>query len=110
MSAGNSRNSGDKSQLSGNSPNSLETAHARLDGIEIAEFNIQTLLQTMSSNKFKVATPPSLPTQIWPTMPQKQLFPEDNSGNQQLVFLSGGRSPAVSQKALKRRKALTSPF
>ena len=42
MSAGNSRASGDKSQLSGNSPNSLAPAHARLDGIESVVLNIQT--------------------------------------------------------------------
>ncbi len=109
MSAGNSRTSGDKSQLSGNSPNSLVTAHARLDGIETAVLNIHTLLKTMSSEQFKVATPPSSPTQSWPTMPRKPLFPEDLPGNQQLVLLPGGRSPAVSQKASKRRKALSSP-
>jgi hypothetical protein len=33
MSTGTSRNSGDKSQLSGNLPNSLATAHARHDGV-----------------------------------------------------------------------------
>jgi hypothetical protein len=104
MSAGNSRTSGDKSQLSGNSPNSLETAHGRLDGIETAVLNIHTLLKTMSSEQSKVATPPSSPTQSWPTMPRKQLFPEDLPGNQQLVLLPGGRSPAVSQKASESLK------
>ena len=109
-SAGNSRTSGDKSQLSGNSPNSLATAHARLDGIETAVLNIQTLLQTMSSDKRTVAdSSHQSPSKAWPTMPRKQLFTDNNHGNQQLVLLSSGRSPASSQKASKRRKALSSP-
>jgi hypothetical protein len=108
MSAGNSRNSGDKSQLSGNSPNSLATAHARLDGIETAVLNIQSMLKNLSSdNSRNSSTHPTSPSKSWPTMPRKQLFSDDPGT--QLVILSPTRSPAASQKASKRRKALSSP-
>jgi hypothetical protein len=109
MSAGNSRNSGDKSQLSANSPNSLATAHARLDGIETTVLNIQTLLQNMSSTSHQ-HKPPSSPrvSTEWPSMPCKKLF-SDPAPETQLVLLGGVHSPAVSRKASKRRKAITSP-
>ncbi len=48
LSAGNSRTSGEKSQCSGDSPNSLATVHAQLDGIENTVMNIHCLLQTMA--------------------------------------------------------------
>jgi hypothetical protein len=111
MSTGTSRNSGDKSLLFGNSPNSLATAHARLDGIETTVLNIQALLQTMST----ASQQPSLPTHDdqqssneWPSMPRKKLF-SDSEPSTQLVLLGSALSPAVSRKASKRRKAITSP-
>jgi hypothetical protein len=110
LSEGNSRTSGDKSQLSGNFPNSLATAHAQLDGIESVVLNIQTLLQTMSLEKTKLTgqqSPPSL-SNPWPSMPRKQLFSEVDPGTQ-LVLLTSGRSPSASQHASKRRKAPSSP-
>ena len=108
MSAGNSRTSGDKSQLSGNSPNSLATAHARLDGFETAVLNIQSMLKNLSSdNSRNSSIHHTSPSKSWPTMPRKQLFSDDP--DTQLVLLSPTRSPAVSQKASKRRKALSSP-
>ena len=107
LSEGNSRMSGDKSQLSGNSPNRLATANARLDGIESVVLNIQTLLQTMSLEKTKLTgqqSPPS-PSNSWPSMPRKQLFSEVDPGTQ-LVLLTSGRSPSASQHACKRPKLL----
>ena len=111
MSTSTSRNSGDKSLLSGNSPNSLATAHARLDGIETTVLNIQALLQTMST----ASQQPSLPTHDdqqssneWPSMPRTKLF-SDSEPSTQLVLLGSALSPAVSRKGSKRRKAITSP-
>jgi hypothetical protein len=108
MSAGNSRTSGEKSQLSGTSTNSLATAHARLDGIEAAVLNIQTLLTTMSVDHHQSIAPPLSPSKAWPSMPRKQLFSNAEPDNQ-LVLLSTGQSPAAAQKASKRRKAPSSP-
>ena len=107
MSAGNSKNSGDKSQLSGNSPNSLATAHARLDGIETTVLNIQALLQTMSTATSQKPQNNDTAT-AWPSMPRKQLFSDHDPGTQ-LALLSSAHSPAASRKASKRRKAITSP-
>jgi hypothetical protein len=110
MSTGNSRNSGDKSYLSGNSPNSLATAHARLDGIETAVLNIQSLLQDLSSDNSRHSpASQTSSSKSWPTMPLQQLFSAADPGTQ-LVVLSPSRSPVASQqKASKRRKALSSP-
>ncbi len=110
MSDGNSRASGDKSQLSGNSPNSLATAHARLDGIESVVLNIQTLLTNMSTTNQTTHEPPLSPSKSWPTMPRKQLFSDPDQGSQ-LVLLSSGTPPpaSVRQKASKRKKTPTSP-
>jgi hypothetical protein len=107
LSAGNSRNSGDKSQLSANSPNSLATAHARLDGIETTVLNIQALLQNMSSTSHQNKPPSSQVSTEWPSMPCKKLF-SDPAPATQLVLLGDVHSPDVSRKASKRRKAITS--
>jgi hypothetical protein len=110
MSRGNFRNSGDKSQVSGNSPKSLATAHARLNGIKTAVLNIQSMLKYLSSNNSRHSlTHHTSPSKSWPPLPSKQLFLDGDPGTQ-LVILSPNRSPDVSQKASKRRKALSSPF
>ena len=110
LSAGNSKASGEKSQLSGDSPNSLATAHARLDGIESAVLNIQTMLQKMhTSNRPDQCTQQS-DRATWPTLPGRQLFPEEyKESGLQLVLLSPTSSPSKKQQNPKRRKAPSSP-
>ena len=109
MSAGNSRTSGDKSQLLANSHNSLATAHTRLDGIESVVLNIQTLLQTIVTNDTQQPTDlMTSPSKQWPSMPRKQLFSDVDPGTQ-LALLSSSRSPDASQKTSKRCKAPSSP-
>lgn len=111
LSASNSKASGDKSQLSGDSPNSLATAHARLDGIESAVLNIQTLLQKMQMVKNPDQCHRKDDSAVkWPALSGKQLFPEDpNDTGSQLVLLSSTTSPSKKQTNPKRRKAPSSP-
>ena len=108
LSAGNSKASGDRSQLSGDSPNSLATAHARLDGIESAVLNIQTLLQKMQAAP-RGSSCPDDDNAHWPKISGKQLFREntDDTGLQ-LVLLSSPASPSKLTNP-KRRKAPSSP-
>jgi hypothetical protein len=110
LSVGNSKASGEKSQLSGDSPNSLATVHARLDGIESAVFNIQTMLQKMhTSNRPDPYTQQS-DKATWPILPGRQLFPEESKETGlQLVLLSPTSSPSKKQQNPKRRKAPSSP-
>jgi len=108
MSAGNSRTSGERSQLSGTSPNSLATAHTRLDGIENTVLNIQTLLEKMVNKPDPTIPARTSPDPSWPTLPCKQLFSDDPPSGSQLVLLNPSMSSPVKQKAAKRRKATTS--
>ena len=111
LSAGNSKASGgDRSQLSGDSPNSLATAHARLDGIESVVLNIQTLLQQMQTDP-SASSRKDNNDQPWPPLSGKQLFREDSSIDDpvlQLALLSSPSSPA-KQTNPKRRKTPSSP-
>ena len=107
MSAGNSRASGEKSQLSGSSPTSLATAHARLDGIETTVLNIQTLLTKLVTTKDNDPPLPddNLLAPSWPQLPCKQLFPDASSTGHTLAILHPRQLSPVKQKAAKRRKA-----
>ena len=107
LSAGNSKASGDKSQLSGNSPNSLATAHARLDGIEHAVLNIQQLHTKMQNPSSE--DPRQDDSVQWPTISGKKLFSDDPPDpGLQLALLSSTTSP-LKQNNPKRRKAPSSP-
>jgi hypothetical protein len=115
LSAGNSRTSGEKSQCSGDSPNSLATAHARLDGIEHTVMNIHSLLQTMADDhvhRSSVPPPVNHHATEWPQMPRKQLFSESTStpgDSRPLALLENSTLSPVKQKAQKRHKATDSP-
>lgn len=105
------------SQLSGNSPNSLATAHARLDGIETTVLKIQSILESFVSDRADPPPPQQSDSVAWPTLaspqrpirsPATPLAPASPSPGTQLALLSAVHSPP-KQKAPKRHKASTFP-
>ncbi len=119
-----SRASHTSSQLSGNSPTlTIASAHARLDGIEHAVLNIQSMLSTLttgassaSSSYPNAPTAPADPPSVWLSkertakLQDVQLFPlgEDDANSSSLVVLSSLSTP-TKKNSSKRRKPTASP-